>query len=102
MIIVVVPEDGSGRVLREIIPRRHLFSQEYVKWFRAKNANGCNIYGRPNSTRYVLVDWDQDAEDRLRQMKDYGLRPSAVIETSPGRFQAWIVACPRLVVQRLS
>ena len=89
-IIQLVPEDGDERTIRDIIPKQKLYSLEQVEWFRARNANGCHIYGRPNSTRYVLVDWDEDGADRLHQMKADGLQPSAVIETSPGKFQAWI------------
>ena len=54
-IIQMAPEGGHGRAIRDIISSRKLFSTEQVSWFRAKNANGCHIYARPNSTRYVWL-----------------------------------------------
>jgi len=86
-IILVKPED-DGKAIREIIPHRDLFSKKYVEWFRARNANGCHIYGRPNSTRYILIDdVKQEGIDRL---KDDGLTPTGIVETSPDNFQIWI------------
>ena len=55
-IIAVIPEDRSSYVVHETISHRDLFSMKYVSWFRERNANGCHIYGRPNSTRFILVD----------------------------------------------
>ncbi len=86
-IILVKPED-DGKAIREIIPHRELFSKKYVEWFRARNANGCHIYGRPNSTRYILIDdVKQEGIDRLKQD---GMTPTAIVETSPDNFQIWI------------
>jgi hypothetical protein len=88
-IILVKPDDNS-RAIREIIPRRSLFSLKYVEWFRARNANGCHIYGRPNTTRYILID-DVTIE-ALSRMRQDGSTPTVVIETSLDNFQVWITA----------
>ena len=89
-IIQIVPEGNQGRPIRDIVTRQKLFSAEQVSWFRALNANGCHIYGRPNSTRYVLID-DVQQEGIIRFKQD-GLVPTAIIETSPDNFQVWITA----------
>jgi hypothetical protein len=87
-IIAVIQEGNDGRVIRETIPYRKLFSTKYVEWFRYKNANGCHIYGRPNSTRYVLID-DVTQEGVIR-LKQGELNPTVIVETSPDKFHAWI------------
>ena len=89
-IIQLVPEDGIGRPIRDIILRRKLYSMEQVDWFRARNANECHIYGRPNCTRFILVD--DVTDDALSRMKQEGSTPTVVIETSPDNFQVWITA----------
>lgn len=88
--IQIVPEGNNGQPIRDIIPARKLFSMTNVSWFRARNADECHIYGRPNSTRYLLVDLDKNADDAIRQMRADEFPFSALIKTSPGKFQAWI------------
>ena len=89
-IIQLVPEGENGRPIRDIIPKLKLFSTEQVSWFRARNAHEYHIYGRPNSTRYVLLDLDKDGEAVVRQMRMDKFALSALVETSAGKFQAWI------------
>jgi len=86
-IILVKPVDNNTAI-REIILNMSLFSTKYVEWLRARNANGCHIYGRPNSTRFILID-DVEQEGIIRLKQD-GLNPTAVIETSLDSFQVWI------------
>ena len=88
-IILVRPEE-DGRRVREIISSRDLFSMKYVEWFRARNANGCHIYGRPNSTRYALID--DVKQEGIERLKQDDLKPTAIVETSPDNFQVWITA----------
>ena len=56
---------------------------------KAHNARGAHIYIRPSGEhRYtVLDDLNQDSVDRLAA-DGYG--PCAVVENSPGNFQAWL------------
>ena len=56
---------------------------------KSHNAKGAHIYIRPSGEhRYtVLDDLNQDSVDRLAA-DGYG--PCAVVETSPGNFQAWL------------
>jgi len=87
-IIGLIPNDDHSHKIREIISCQKLFSTKYVEWFRYKNANGCHVYGRPNSTRYVLID--DVKQDGISKLKQDGLNPTVVIETSPNNFQVWI------------
>jgi hypothetical protein len=103
-IIQMVHEDNQGQPIRDIVTRHKLFSTKLVAWYRAKNANGWHVYGRPYSTRYVLID-DVQHEGIVKLRQD-GLTPTAVIETSPDNFQVWITVSenelPKLVASRLA
>lgn len=63
-----------------------------LPWLKKQNADGANIYIRPDAGKFnaglVLVD-DLSYATLLALTKD-GYTPSAVIETSPGNFQAWV------------
>lgn len=63
-----------------------------LPWLCRRNAEGCEVYVRPHpedpQNGLVLVD---DLEETAgAEMVRRGWRPSAVLETSPGSFQAWI------------
>jgi hypothetical protein len=60
-----------------------------TSWLRHENAKGAHIYVRPAGENAVtLVD---DLTDKaILRMKQDGFRPAAVVETSPGNFQAWL------------
>lgn len=98
-IIQIVPEGNQGRPIRDIVTRQKLFSAEQVSWFRALNANGCHIYGRPNSTRYVLID-DVQQEGIIRFKQD-GLVPTASLKPAPTTFKSGsphqMTNCPSLL-----
>jgi hypothetical protein len=56
---------------------------------KAQNVKGQHIYFRPAGPhRYSLLD-DLNATT-LKRLTDEGFKPSVVIETSPGNFQAWL------------
>ena len=60
-------------------------------WIAARNATGSSIYARPARSLgrhpWVLVG-ALDAEARRRI--EHGHPPAALVETSPGRWQAWV------------
>ena len=87
-IIQIVPEDGQSQAIRDIVTRQKLFSTKQVSWFRALNAKGSHIYGRPYSTRYVLID--DVLQEGIVRLKQDGIIPTVIIETSPGNFHVWI------------
>jgi hypothetical protein len=58
-------------------------------WVKHQNGAGRNIYVRPaGEHRLTLVD-DLTA-DAIATMKKSGFEPAAVVETSPGNYQAWL------------
>lgn len=61
-------------------------------YLRAKNAQHCHIYGRPLSTRFVLVE-DLD-DDAVCAMDTAGLSPSVIVETSKANYQAFVTVAP--------
>lgn len=60
-----------------------------VPWLRYQNANGRNIYVRPKGEHDLSLVDDLTAS-AVRRMKETGFTPAAIIETSPGNFQAWL------------
>lgn len=70
---------------------RTQFSQNNVNWLKRQNANNEDIYIRPKRTEQgclVLVD-DLEGMD-VEQMREDGIQPAAVVETSPKNLQVWI------------
>jgi hypothetical protein len=65
-----------------------------VRFLRARNREGFDIYFRPYALRhnagYILVDLDRAAPTVLDVMCAHGHAPCVVIETSPGHLQVWI------------
>ncbi|MEO8663386.1 MAG: RepB family DNA primase [Bryobacteraceae bacterium] len=60
-----------------------------VAWLRLQNSQGRNIYIRPKG-EHNLSMVDDLTKDGVARMKDEGFQPAAVVETSPGNFQAWM------------
>jgi len=63
--------------------------ERLLRWLQAMNSQGYHVFIRPAGRPDLayLDDLDRDGLERL--VRD-GVKPLAVIETSPGRFQAWI------------
>ena len=79
---------GDGRMYRleALKASRILRMLPYCKY---RNANGAHIYIRPTGeSAYTLLD-DLDLAI-LNRLETEGYAPTAVIETSPGSFQAWL------------
>ncbi len=65
-----------------------------LAWLKRMNARGNDIYIRPAGDHgFVLVD-DLSSE-ALARMQQEGYAPAAVIETSPGNYQAWLRLSPQ-------
>ena len=62
---------------------------ESVPWLRQRNWHDSHIYVRPKgeSNLTLIDDLPLSAVTRMRQE---GLHPAAVVQTSPGNYQAWI------------
>lgn len=63
-----------------------------VPWLKAQNAQGADIYIRPEDNRYILMDDINPAT--IQQMKADGYEPAAVMETSKNNYAAWIRIAP--------
>ena len=90
--VKTIPEDAAvgGKLIVVDYDRRELLRS--TKFLRAKNREGSHIYGRPNTTRHVLID-DLGDNGLAALIKD-GLRPAITIRTSPGNYQAWVTVAP--------
>jgi hypothetical protein len=60
-----------------------------IGWLRHENRDGRNIYVRPKGENNLSLVDDLTA-DEIRDMARSGFMPAAVLETSPGNFQAWL------------
>jgi hypothetical protein len=84
--IGVKRSDGT-MLLREGWGARQVLKS--LLWLRRENLNRGHIYVRPSGLhRLSLVDDLKTAA--LARMKAEGFEPAAVVETSPGNFQAWL------------
>ncbi len=78
---------------RGMFPRMEALTASQVmtrlRYLKYRNANGAHIYVRPSGERRftLLDDLNQNA---ISTLTADGCEPCAVIETSPGNFQAWL------------
>jgi hypothetical protein len=78
--------DGGMYRLEAVPASRVLRMLPYLKY---RNANGAHIYIRPTGEScYTLLDDLTDST--LSRLDAEGYAPAAVVETSPGSFQAWL------------
>ena len=83
---------GVKRVDGTMILREGWGAKQVLKsllWLRRENLNRGHIYVRPARTHGLSLVDDLKA-DTLVRMKADGFAPAAVVETSPGNFQAWL------------
>ena len=78
---------------RGMFPRMEAFSAPQcinrLRYLKYRNASGAHIYFRPSGERRltILDDLDRAA---LGTLNTSGFEPCAIIETSPGNYQAWL------------
>jgi hypothetical protein len=69
-----------------------------IRFLRARNREGCDIYVQPYSqdhnAGYILVDLDRAEPAVLTAMSAQGHEPCVVLQTSPGHLQAWVHVSP--------
>src|ERR1041384_2481481 len=65
-----------------------------VRFLRARNREGCDVYIHPFAGRhnagYILVDLDRSDGTMIESTRSHGHDPCVVLETSPGHLQAWV------------
>jgi hypothetical protein len=70
-----------------------LLEPDTVRFLRARNREGCEVYFRPHASTespgYLLLDFDE-GPCPLAVMRTAGHTPCVVVETSPGHHQAWV------------
>ncbi len=76
-----------GAMLLRVLTARAIGGR--LAWLGDENARGADIFIRPaGSSGLVLMD-DLDVT-ALARLEGEGLRPAAVVETSPANYQAWV------------
>src|SRR5712671_4825851 len=83
---------GVKRIDGTMILREGWGAKQVLKsllWLRRENLNRGHIYVRPAGAHGLSLVDDLKA-DTLVRMKADGFAPAAVVETSPGNFQAWL------------
>jgi hypothetical protein len=74
--------------------RSQLSDPATVGFLRIRNREGYDVYFRPyagdHNAGYVLLDLDDPVPGILARLRAQGHEPCVVVETSPGRWQAWI------------
>ena len=75
-------------------PESQILDPATVSFLRIRNREGYDVYFRPHAgghnAGYILLDLDSPDPGVLGRMRAQGHEPSVVLETSPGRLQAWI------------
>jgi hypothetical protein len=65
-----------------------------VGFLRIRNREGYDVYFRPyagnHNAGYILLDLDDPVPGILARLRAQAHEPCVVVETSPGRWQAWI------------
>jgi hypothetical protein len=84
---VGIREAKTGQMMNREWNRAEL--EQSAAWLKRMNAKGNDVYIRPAGDHgLVLVD---DLKPHvLERMKAEGFAPAAIIETSPGNYQAWV------------
>jgi len=71
-----------------------LVSASTIRFLRARNREGCDIYLYPyagnQNAGYILVDLDAAQPTVWETMRAHGHTPCVVLQTSPGHLQAWV------------
>lgn len=83
---------GVKRISGTMLLREDWSAKQVLKsllWLRRENLNRGHIYVRP-AGRHALSLVDDLGAAALARMKAAGFAPTAVVETSPGNFQAWL------------
>lgn len=81
--------DRAGRMLIRTWSKPEVLKS--MAWLKRENARGADVYVRPaGETNAGLVLVDDLSRGQLARMKDAGLTPACVTETSPDNFQAWV------------
>jgi len=109
-IALLLRREDTPRPQQRIVTLEQVLAPRYMAWLAYENDNGANIYVSANplrpgsrkrtkeciaSVRHIYIDIDTDGDARLAALRasDAVPAPTAIVFTSPGKYQAlWRVA----------
>jgi hypothetical protein len=109
-IALLLRREDAPRPQQRVVTVEQVLAPRYMAWLNFENDNGANIYVSANplrtgsrkrtkecvaSVRHLYIDIDNDGDARLSALRtsDRVPTPTAIISTSPGKYQAlWRVA----------
>jgi hypothetical protein len=110
-IALLLRREDAPRPQQRVVTLEQVLAPRYMAWLTYENDNGANIYVSANplhpgsrkrtkeciaSVRHIYIDIDEDGDVRRAALRasDAVPTPTAVLSTSPGKYQAlWRVAC---------
>jgi len=109
-IALLLRREDAPRPQQRVVTLEQVLAPRYMAWLTFENDNGANIYVSANplragsrkrtkeciaSVRHIYIDIDDDGDARLATLRasDRVPAPTAILSTSPGKYQAlWRVA----------
>ena len=109
-IALLLRREDALRPQQRVVTVEQVLAPRYMAWLNFENDNGANVYVSANplhsgsrkrtkeciaSVRHIYIDIDEDGDARLAVLRASDLvpTPTAIISTSPGKYQAlWRVA----------
>ena len=109
-IALLLRREDAPRPQQRVVVLKQVLASRYMAWLTFENDNGANIYVSANplrpgsrkrtkdcvaSVRHLYIDIDEDGDARLAALRasDAVPAPTAIVSTSPGKYQAlWRVA----------
>jgi hypothetical protein len=109
-IALLLRNEDAPRPQQRVVTLEQVLAPRYMAWLTFENDNGANIYVSANplragsrkrtkecvaSVRHLYIDIDDDGDARLAALRasDVIPTPTAIVSTSPGKYQAlWRVA----------
>jgi hypothetical protein len=94
--LVRLVHNWTGRALpgERLWTAAQLLNPATIGFLRARNRDGYDVYIRPDAwdqnAGYALVDLDHPDGNVVDRMRRNGHPPCLVLQTSPGRLQAWV------------
>jgi hypothetical protein len=104
-IALLLRREDAPRPQQRVVTVEQVLAPRYMAWLNFENDNGANIYVSANplhtgsrkrtkkcvaSVRHLYIDIDDDGDARLAALRASDLvpTPTAIISTSPGKYQA--------------
>jgi hypothetical protein len=119
-IALLLRREDAPRPQQRVVTLEQVLAPRYMAWLAHENERGANIYVSANpllpgsrkrtkeciaSVRHVYIDLDEDGDARLAALRasDRVPVPTAILSTSPGKYQAlWRVTGFDFEIQELA